>query len=421
MPKPVVHFGRFSDVGRVALVWGAFVGVAYFAVACSKPADVAPKRAAASPSSPDEIEVSPYFVRVAADVEQLSRMVRLQPKNGTLHMQLGTKLLEGGMTAEGENHLRIALKLDPLLDDARVRLIDNSIERHEVDAAEAILRAGLDAHETAALRAAEGRVLLARAPDDPGPARAAFERAMALDARAIDAAYELARLALRDRDAATAEPLLARVVAARPNHLGAQFNRVRALKLLGQDDRAAEVAAIHQRLSRLEDLGHLADYDSADASFALAEFYVAGGEIDSALDELEGAVRRFPNDPAVRVKLGETLAKAERHDDARATFERALGEIPANPIVLSGYATYLANYARDPSERKRAVQLAERAVGITKRKDVDCLAALAEARAGNGDVSAAIAALTEALRLSPGDERLEQQRRRLERRTRSDG
>ncbi len=420
MPKSAALFRPHSEAGRTALVLGIQYCIS-FAAGCSKPAEVEPDPASQIASGPDEIAVSPYYARVAADVEQLSRMVRLHPTNGTLHMQLGTKLLEGGMTAEGVRHLRHALKLDPKLDDARVRLIDDSIGRQEVDTAETWLRAGLEVHETAALRTAEGHVWLARAPDEPSRARVAFERALALDPRSIDAAYELGRLALLEHDAATAEPLLARVVALRPNHLGAHFNRMRALKMLGQEDRAAEVAAIHRRLSRLDDLGQLDAYDSAEASCALADLYVAASDVESALAELEDAVRRFPSHVVSRVRLGDVLAQAGRHDDARAAFERALGEIPGNPVLLRGFATHLAAFARDGADRKRAVQLAERAVAITKRKDIDCLAALAEARAGNGDFAAALAAVGEALRLSPGDEQLEQKRMRFERRARGDG
>lgn len=94
------------------------------------------------------------------------------------------------------------------------------------------------------------------------------------------------------------------------------------------------------------------------------------------------------------------LARYERQDEAARLLQRAKDLSPG----LAGAYRALAELRldsgalRDPAA---AVKLAQGAVDLTERKDVDALVTLAAARAATGDPRAAASAVEEALRLAP--------------------
>ena len=359
-------------------------------------------------------EVSPYYERVREDVEQLGKLVRMQPKNAKLRVELGRKLLEGGMAAAGEKQLRLALKLQPTNDEARAVLGRNLLERQEAERAATLVEEGLRLEESAALWALRGTISLASNPGELAPAIEAFDRALELDSRTVEAAYERARIALRQGDAPLAVSLLERVLALRENHLGAAFNLVRALRATGDDAGADRAAAVHRRLSWLEDLSQLDHPHSVEAYVALGEMLLDGGAVEDGFAELRAGIARHPSAPLLRVRLALALARQKRGEDARAAFETALKEVPRAPMILNQYAWYLATRGR-PKEQKRALKLAEEAVALTDREDPQMLDTLAEARAANGDHRGALAAISEAIRLRPNDPSLARRRERFAR------
>lgn len=351
----------------------------------------------------------PTFLKVQGDVQQLERMVGSEPKNPRHHLALGKTLLDGGITTRGESELRAALELDPTLDEAAALLSANLLSRGDAAGAQALIQRLLQAHDSAVLRLHEGRALLAQDPPDVARAEPAFRRALELDPAAADAAYELGVLLLRRRDDAAAIELLEAAVRLQPNHLGATFNLAQAYRRTGRTVDAERCAAAHRRLSALDDVGYLQQWDSLEAALALVGLYDNGGDHEAALAELDAAIERFPREPLPRVRRAVQLVRAGRTAEGEAAFEALLHEMPDEAAVLNQYALHLAT-AGGPERARRAVKLAEKAVQQTRRGDANVLDTLAAARAAAGDLAGALGAIGEALKLDPGDAALVRRR-----------
>ncbi len=374
-----------------------------------------PAAATADVPAEDEAVRSPYFARVQDDIQQLLRLVRMQPDNPALRLDLGRKFLEAGMPAIAERHLCHALRIDPALADARVLMARNFYERQQIERAVRLLLDGIEIDEAAPLHALLGAIELARPNGDRDRAVTSLDRALELDSRCVDAAYERGRVAASEGDAEQAARLFERVVALDPTHLGATFNLAQLARRAGDVERASALLATHRRLSALEDLGQLDDPESVAAYVALAEMWIDGGAVEDGLAELRAGVARHPEKPILRVRLALALARVGRHEEVREVYELALKEIPREPMLMNQYAWYLATRGGTAEDRQRALRLAEKAVHLTKGADANVLDTLAEARAASGDSEGALAAITAALRLRPGDAGLERRRTRFAR------
>lgn len=379
--------------------------------------DESPPEARSDESVASELDptMTPYFERVRDDVNQLMKLVRMQPDNAALRVDLGRKLLEGGLPAAGERHLKRALQLEPTLVEAREVLARNLYERQEADDAVRLIEEGLRLEESAPLYALLGTVLLSRGPESAERARGAYDRALTLDGRCVEAAYERARIAVREGDTSLAVTLLERVLSLQPTHLGAHFNLAQVVRRGGDSARADALLATHRRLAALEDLGQLDAPEAVEAYIALGEMRIDGGAVDEGLDELRAGVARHPREPIVRVRLALALAGCGRDDEARLVFDRALKEITREPMLLNQYAWFLATRGKTAEDRGRALALAEKAIRWSSSPDPNLFDTLAEARLVTGDVAGALAASSQALRLRPGDPEFERRHRRFAR------
>ncbi|MFG0320373.1 MAG: tetratricopeptide repeat protein [Planctomycetota bacterium JB042] len=390
---------------------GAFCSLVLLAAASSCRDE--PAAATAEAPSEDEAVRSPYFERVQDDIQQLLRLVRMQPDNPSLRLDLGRKFLEGGMPAIAERHLCHALRIDPTLVEARVLMARNFYERQQVEKAVRLLLDGIDLGEAASLHALLATIELARPDGDRARAVESLDRALELDSRCVDAAYERGRIAASEGEEEKAVRLFERVVALDPTHLGATFNLAQLARRAGDVERASALLATHRRLSALEDLGQLDDPESVAAYVALAEMWIDGGAVEDGLGELRAGVARHPEKPILRVRLAMALVRLGRHAEVREVYELALKEIPREPMLMNQYAWYLATRGGTAGDRQRALRLAEKAVHLTKGADANVLDTLAEARAASGDSEGALAAIDAALRLRPGDAGLERRRFRF--------
>lgn len=94
--------------------------------------------------------------------------------------------------------------------------------------------------------------------------------------------------------------------------------------------------------------------------------------------------------------------------------ERLLGADRTPPLLLNDAAWIIAT-AHAPSQRAlaEAVELAERAVGETDRRDPNVLDTLAEAQFRAGDADSALVTIDEAIELAPDEAYFREQRRRF--------
>ena len=127
------------------------------------------------------------------------------------------------------------------------------------------------------------------------------------------------------------------------------------------------------------------DPDYAQAHNNLAAMLQLAGQFDEALDHYRRALALRPDNIEARGNLAQLLSRQGRSSEAVTEFERVLAVRAEDPQALSGLAWIRATAAdaalRNPEQ---AIQLAERAAALTRRRDLAALDALAAAYAAAG-------------------------------------
>jgi tetratricopeptide (TPR) repeat protein len=146
--------------------------------------------------------------------------------------------------------------------------------------------------------------------------------------------------------------------------------------VLDAHDYVREAHACYRRAGTLQT-------DEARWSYLLS-FCVPGNDPEPVLDALERARALRPEDPAINLRLGETLLEAARPEEAREAFEATLAAQPGHSHALVG----LARIEADAGETERARSLLEAA----RRADPahrPALALLSSVLARQGDLDEA--------------------------------
>jgi tetratricopeptide (TPR) repeat protein len=129
----------------------------------------------------------------------------------------------------------------------------------------------------------------------------------------------------------------------------------------------------------------------AQAHNNLAAMLQLAGQFDEALDHYRRALSLRPDNVEARGNLAQLLSRQGRSAEAAAEFEQMLAAKAEDPQALSGLAWIRATAAdatlRNPGE---AIQLAERAAALTRRRDLAALDALAAAYAAAGRFGEAV-------------------------------
>jgi tetratricopeptide (TPR) repeat protein len=122
------------------------------------------------------------------------------------------------------------------------------------------------------------------------------------------------------------------------------------------------------------------DYPEAQANLGVA--LCAQGQLDEGIAHLQRAIAIQPDYAAAHQNLGEAWASQGRLAEAAAAFGRALAYRPNDVMLLNRRGWILATATEDAARNGRdAIALAERAVGLTNRRDVTSLDTLAAAYA----------------------------------------
>ena len=110
------------------------------------------------------------------------------------------------------------------------------------------------------------------------------------------------------------------------------------------------------------------------------------GQLDEGISHLERALALDPDYTTAHANLGEAYAARGQRAPAAATVSRLRSTAaPDNPFLLNRLAWLLATSPEDAVRNgPRAVELAERAVSITRRQDVMSLETLSAAYAEAG-------------------------------------
>jgi tetratricopeptide (TPR) repeat protein len=141
----------------------------------------------------------------------------------------------------------------------------------------------------------------------------------------------------------------------------------------------------------------LTDPSNAAVLRQLTEQLFAADRGSDALTRADAAIAKHPDSAEFQTLRGSTLLRLERTADARTAFERAVELDPENGTAYAGLATVVAN----EGDRKRAVELFDKAAELDTEQDEFRYAAAQLARDAGGTEEAE-RRLRDLVRRSPG-------------------
>lgn len=203
---------------------------------------------------------------------------------------------------------------------------------------------------------------------------------------------DVALLYLDEGRAANAVEHFRRALAMKPASAAAHYNLATALTIAGSVD---EAVGSYEKALELRP-------DYALAHNNLGAILFGRGQLDAAGVHLREAVRLDPKNADALDNLGRLDERLGDAHSARQHFEQALLARPDWTLAMIDLAWMLAA-SPEPgaTSPQRAVELAQRAVTLTARRDIVALDAFAGALAAAGDFDRAIAVVDEALKLVP--------------------
>jgi tetratricopeptide (TPR) repeat protein len=212
----------------------------------------------------------------------------------------------------------------------------------------------------------------------------------ALTIAAVVAALSIATDA-RNRDYHSYERIWLDTIQKQPANARARTNYATAL-LLRREYAAAEP---HLRAA----IAAKPEFAEAQADLGVA--LCARGAMDEGISHLERAIAIQPDYAAAHRDLGEAYAASGDFDAAATALARAVRLRPDDVPLLNRLGWILATVPDDGVRNGvEAVRLAERAVRLSERRDVESLDTLAAAYAETGRFDDAASAGTEALALA---------------------
>lgn len=359
-----------------------------------------------------------------ADTETLMRHTeRVAGSSELVRGSLGGFYLQAGRLAEAERQYRLGLELDGDAWPSVVGLANVYAEQGKAAEAEQLFRRALagrpsPAHHFALAdflhdqnRLDEARVHylqgLARVPYHAGvrtrlgvlyakqqnwpAARQQFERALRIHPKLVGAWYNLGRLEMLQGHPDAARTNFLRALTLQPAFAPAQYGLGLLLAAQGQ---LPEAIAHYQRALAVQP-------DLADAHLSLAEALARLGQFAPARAHFETALQLQTNSARAHLGLAGVLLAQQRPAEAVAQLQLARAADPDNPEPLNNLAWLRATHPdaalRDPAQ---AVQLASRAVELTRTNDAAVLDTLAAALARAGHFPQAMIAAGQALELA---------------------
>jgi len=254
----------------------------------------------------------------AGALKEFQLAARSMPKNPVTLCDLGLALKEAGKWVEAEQALRAALALKPDFERARYALGLVLRMRGENGSATVQMQQVRALHDQRTADAQSRKFVLdgvaALQAGHADDARAAFEKAVALNPSNAEAHMRLGILhaRLKENDAALEE--LSTAVAANGDLPEAHYNLARLLALLGRANEA---------LNELQECLAI-DPGQIDARMLVGNLYAERGDVGHAAGAYEEVLRRKPEFAEAHNNLGLVWLNAGKNDLAQKEFRAAL-------------------------------------------------------------------------------------------------
>jgi len=265
-------------------------------------------------ASNDPVRATEYFEKATA----------LDKGNVAGQVELAQVRLATGDTERALRDLDALSKTDTSSNVADLALVSAYLRRHDYDKALSAVSA-LEKKQPASPipYSLRGTVYLAKG--DTKAARAGFNKAMEVDPGFFNAAYNLARLDLAERDVDSARKRYAAMLAKDPNNETLLLAQAELLSVTGAPK--AEVAAtLGQAIT--------AQPTSSRPRLALIAYHVQKRDIKAALAAAQAAQAALPEDPAILNALGLAQGMNGSTTQSVETFKHLVRVQPQNATAL---------------------------------------------------------------------------------------
>jgi tetratricopeptide (TPR) repeat protein len=341
-----------------------------------------------------------------------------------LLLYAGLTLFQCGFYSDAETLWRATFKRDPESIIARNNLASALLVKNELGEAVSLCQSVLAEHpDNATAKFNLGFAMLKEGRLDE--AFACFQRALVLQPNSPMADYHLGEISLKRGQFEVAVLYFDKVIELQPDSSEGYCNLGYALL---QNGRRPEAAAAYEQALALNpryalahnDLGNIllqsgrageamvhftqaAEIlpDFAEAHFNMAGIYQTRGQLDAAVSQYEIALKLRPDLAGAHFKLGMIFVQQGRLAEAVSQYDAALKIQPDLAGACNNLAWLLAT-ASDPALRNgpRAVELARRAMRLTRGKNPVVCATMAAACAESGQFNEAVKAIDQALAIA---------------------
>lgn len=368
----------------------AWLGLAEVALDEKKLDDCATALTKILDRDPDNVDAQVLDARLdlarsdtAKAVSALERLARLYPQAPRIHYQLALAYLAGQQSPNALQQLHQAVDLDPNFVDASFLLAQLDLKTGDFDSALPLLQ-NVVARDPSLVQA---KLLIAddyrlkgdyqdaqnifqtlekafpRDPELPllsgstyvqqqneDAARREFNRALQIDPSNVIAQEELAQLDMADHDLAGAQKRIEQVVQKNPRIASPDILLAKIFLEQGQTNQA-EAA-----LSKAAALP-----GGASANFLLAQLYFNSKQDSLALQLVNAALAKDPNDPSLLLFAGVIQSDQNNYQAAADSYEKLLANNPRNSAALNNlawlYCDHLGNLDKAYDLAQRARQL----------------------------------------------------------------
>ena len=239
-------------------------------------------------------------------------------------VELAQVRLATGDTDRALRDLEAISKADTSSNAADLALVSAYLRRHEFDKALAAVSALEKKQPTSPLPySLKGTVYLAKG--DAKAARASFDKALEVDPAFFNAAYNLARLDIADRNIEAARKRYAQMLAKNP--------KSEAL-LLAQAELLGATGASQQEVTAALERAIAANPTSARPRLALIGYLVQKRDTKAALAAAQAAQAALPDNPQILNALGVSQLLAHENTQALETFRRLVQLQPQSAPAL---------------------------------------------------------------------------------------
>ena len=287
---------------------------------------------------------------LAAAQVAFREVLKINPSAAAAQTELSLLQLAGAAPSDSLPTAEAAVKNQPYSLDTRLALVRSLLAARQFDRAQKELQALVVARpEVAAVQVQVG--VLAASRNDVASARAAFEKAMTLDASSLEALGGLLALSMNARDVAGARARLTQQLDKKPVTPGLLLLAARTYGSIG------DLAEAEKSLRRAIEL----DATLLSAYSMLGDIYFRQGKLDLARREFDTLAQKHLNPVGALTMSGMILQSQGNHVQAKRRYERAV-MFDKRAAVASNNLAWL--YLQSDEKLEEAVQLARNAAEL---------------------------------------------------------